>query len=410
MQTGSATLIFGAAVACAVARALLGAAEAALGRLPLSRVRILAAERRRGGTALLALKTDPEGTWWSQRIVGQLLVAAAGAFGGWAAVRTVGTGLAFFLFSVLAVILALGLDLCARAVAVAHAEAFGRWLASPLRALAALGRPVRGAAATLAERFMRPLGSGRPSLAPALTSLEDVEAYLAAEVGKGKLGSTDPELLRSVLEFSEKTAREVMVPRTGIVAVELTTPPEEVIRLVAERGHSRLPVFRETMDDIVGILHTRDLVPLLANPKLIVIQDVMRPVAFVPWAKPIGALLREMQGRRSHLAVVVDEYGGVMGIVTLEDILEEIVGEIRDELRPEGRNVEVLSDGAALVRAGISIDEFEKTFGTTLGGHPRAGRPLLRRWLATDRGGAHAQARAPGQGRPRPRPPRSSNR
>ncbi|MHB8417896.1 MAG: hemolysin family protein [Myxococcales bacterium] len=377
-------MVWGAAGACAGARALIGAGEVALGRVPLSRVRILAAQGRRSGQALLALKTDPEGTWWSQRMLGQILVAAAGGFGGWAAVRTAGPSpVVFWLASALAVLVTLGLDLVLRSLAVAHAEVFARWLAPPLRALALIGKPLRTAAAGLAERLTRPLGSGRPSLAPALTSLEDVEAYLAAESGQGRLGSTDPDLLRSVLEFSEKTAREVMVPRTGIVAVELSTPPEEVVRLVAERGHSRLPVYRETMDDIIGILHTRDLVPLLANPKLLVIQDVMRPVAFVPWAKPIGALLREMQGRRSHLAVVVDEYGGVMGIVTLEDILEEIVGEIRDELRPEGRNVEVLPDGAALVRASISVDEFDKTFGVRLGA---GGYETLAGWLNAQSG------------------------
>ena len=212
----------------------------------------------------------------------------------------------------------------------------------------------------------RPFGGGKPTLAPALTSLEDVEAYLAAEAGTGKLGTTDPELLRSVLEFSEKTAREVMVPRTAVVGIEVSTPPEEVVQLLSERGHSRLPVYRETMDDILGILHTRDLVPLLANPKLIVIQDIMRPATFVPWGKRIGALLREMQQKRSHLAVVVDEYGGVMGIATLEDILQEIVGEIRDDRQPEGRDVEILPDGAALVRAGISLDDFSKAFGVQL--------------------------------------------
>jgi CBS domain containing-hemolysin-like protein len=215
-------------------------------------------------------------------------------------------------------------------------------------------------------RLAKPFGGGKPTLAPAMTSLEDVEAYLAAEAGTGKLGATDPDLLRSVLEFSEKTAREVMVPRTAVVGIEISTQPEEVVRLLSERGHSRLPVYRESMDDILGILHTRDLVPLLANPKLIVIQDIMRPATFVPWAKRIGALLREMQRRRSHLAVVVDEYGGVMGIATLEDILEEIVGEIRDDRQTEGRDVEILPDGTALVRAGISLDDFAKAFGAQL--------------------------------------------
>jgi CBS domain containing-hemolysin-like protein len=300
-------------------------------------------------------------------MLGQLLVAACATLAGWGAVQLPGAS-AFWFFPAAggAALTTLAFDLFLRALVVRRPEAWARWLGPPLRFFAWLSRPVRVVLVSGIERLARPFGGGKPTLAPALTSLEDVEAYLAAEAGTGKLGTTDPELLRSVLEFSEKTAREVMVPRTAVVGIEVSTPPEEVVQLLSERGHSRLPVYRETMDDILGILHTRDLVPLLANPKLIVIQDIMRPATFVPWAKRIGALLREMQQKRSHLAVVVDEYGGVMGIATLEDILEEIVGEIRDDRQPEGRDVEILPDGAALVRAGISLDDFSKAFGVQL--------------------------------------------
>jgi CBS domain containing-hemolysin-like protein len=174
-----------------------------------------------------------------------------------------------------------------------------------------------------------------------------------------------------------------MVPRTAVVGLEISAPPEEVVQLLSERGHSRLPVYRETMDDILGILHTRDLVPLLANPKLIVIQDIMRPATFVPWAKRIGALLREMQQRHSHMAIVVDEYGGVMGIATLEDIVEEIVGEIRDDNSQEGRDVEILPDGSALVRASISLDDFSQAFGVQL---PAGDYETLAGWMNSQGG------------------------
>jgi CBS domain containing-hemolysin-like protein len=174
-----------------------------------------------------------------------------------------------------------------------------------------------------------------------------------------------------------------MVPRTQIVGVELQTPPEELVRLISEEGHSRLPVYRETFDDLVGVLHARDLVPLLVNPQLIVIQDLLRPVMFVPWAKPIGALLREMQHRRVHLAMVVDEYGGVMGLVTLEDILQALVGTIEDDYRQEEKEIEKLADGSALVLAQIKLSDFAKAFETPL---PSEEHETLGGWLNAQAG------------------------
>ncbi len=351
------------AVLCGIARALGGATESSVSRVPITRARELA-EGSRAGKALLALKVELEPAYWLHRLVGQALYAASVLAG---ALAFEGHELPFLAAALAFAAGVAALELVLRGFAGQKPEGWALALAPSAWLGLQLARPVQAAAAALLERTLRPLGGGRPQLAPALPSLEDVESFLVAESRAGRLGRTDPELLRSVLEFSEKTAREVMVPRTQVVGVELSTPPEEIVRLISERGHSRLPVYRETIDDIVGVLHTRDLVPLLANPKLIVVQDVMRPTYFVPWAKRIGALLRELQGRRIHLAVVVDEYGGVMGVVTLEDILEEIVGEIEDEGRPEGsRDVELLADGSALVRAGISVDDFAEAFGVSL--------------------------------------------
>ncbi|MHB1846598.1 MAG: hemolysin family protein, partial [Deltaproteobacteria bacterium] len=324
---------------------------------------------------------EREPVYGFHRLVGQLLFGASVLLGAVA----FGPGRLDFFAAAAAFALGLTLvELVLRGFAGHHPEGFALVLAPLLWLSIRLFRPFQLALATLLERLLRPLGGGRPTLAPALHSLEDVEAFLSAESSAGRLGRTDPELLRSVLEFSEKTAREVMVPRTNVVGIELAAPPEEIVRLLAERGHSRLPVYRETIDDIVGILHTRDLVSLLQNPKLIVVQDLMRPAYFVPWAKRIGALLRELQGRRIHMAVVVDEYGGVMGVVTLEDILEELVGEIRDELGPEGgKDIEPHADGSALVRAAISVDDFAEAFGVTL---PLGEYETLGGWLNSQSG------------------------
>jgi CBS domain containing-hemolysin-like protein len=148
--------------------------------------------------------------------------------------------------------------------------------------------------------------------------------------------------------------------------VDITTPAPEILRLLAEENHSRIPVFRDDIDHIVGVLHSRDLVPFLQHPELIVIEDVIRPAQFVPWIKPVGDLLRDMQKDRIHMAMVVDEYGGFMGVVTLEDILREIVGDIPDEFAVEERLYEKQPDGSFLMDASLDTDDFAQAFGFTL--------------------------------------------
>jgi CBS domain containing-hemolysin-like protein len=162
-----------------------------------------------------------------------------------------------------------------------------------------------------------------------------------------------------------------MVPRTEVLAVDIATPVPEILRLLAEEGHSRLPVYRDHLDQIVGILHARDLVPLLASPGLILLGDLLRPAHFVPWSKPVEQLLRELQRKKLHMALVVDEYGGVMGLCTLEDVLEQIVGEIHDEFdEEEGRAVEPHADGSFTVQGATPIAEFNRAAGADL---PEAG-------------------------------------
>jgi CBS domain containing-hemolysin-like protein len=155
-----------------------------------------------------------------------------------------------------------------------------------------------------------------------------------------------------------------MVPRTEIVAVDLDTPVPEILRLLAEEGHSRMPAYRGSLDQIAGVLHARDLVPLLMHPELIVLRDLLRPAHFVPWSKPVEQLLREMQRKKLHMAFVVDEHGGIMGICTLEDVLEQIVGAIGDEFEQleeaEVTPVEAHADGSFTVQGQATVAEFNE--------------------------------------------------
>ena len=196
--------------------------------------------------------------------------------------------------------------------------------------------------------------------------LEELEKLLAAQAAKEEVDQSAPQLIRSIFELSDKRCRDVMVPRTEVVCVDLSTPSLDVLLLLAEENHSRIPVYRDDVDHIVGVLHARDLIPLLQHPELIVLQDTIRPAHFVPWLKPIGDLLREMQKKKIHMAMVVDEFGGFMGVVTLEDILREIVGDIGDEFSVEEKQVEKQADGGFLVDASLEVDRFTQAFGFPL--------------------------------------------
>lgn len=194
-----------------------------------------------------------------------------------------------------------------------------------------------------------------------------VEHVIGQGEETGTIGQEYAQMLRSVLEFRNTVAREIMVPRTQVVAFEVSTSIEDVLEHVIESGHSRYPVYRGQIDQVEGILYAKDLFQVLRNshdPSSIVLEDVVRkPVFFAAESQKIGVLLREMQRRRSHLAVVVDEFGGAAGIVTLEDIVEEIVGEIQDEHDEEAPLVYERAPGHYFVDAGISVYDLEEHLG-----------------------------------------------
>lgn len=197
-----------------------------------------------------------------------------------------------------------------------------------------------------------------PEAVPSHIAEREVEHILDKHEEQGALSEGHAELLMNVLEFKDTVAREVMVPRTRMIAIDAAMPMDEVVERVVQEGHSRYPVYRERLDRVEGVLHAKDLFQAMRTGKLTSIAPIVRKnVLFVPEAKKIGDLLKEMQVRRQHLAVVVDEFGGTSGIVTLEDILEEIVGEIQDEHDTEESLVQELEPGRFLVDARVSIHD-----------------------------------------------------
>jgi CBS domain containing-hemolysin-like protein len=193
-------------------------------------------------------------------------------------------------------------------------------------------------------------------------SEDELKQVIDASSLSGTIDKTEHELIKSVLQFSDITAKEIMVPRLDIVALDISMSRDVLIHKVIEEGYSRLPVYKGTIDHIIGVVYSKDLLSLLEHRSLIILQDIIRPAYIIPESKKISVLLREFQQKKVHMGIVVDEYGGTEGIVTIEDIVEEIVGDILDEYDEMRKSVEQASDGSVIVDAALSIADFNVQF------------------------------------------------
>jgi CBS domain containing-hemolysin-like protein len=247
------------------------------------------------------------------------------------------------------------------------APAAARWL----RPLEILMYPLAGPLGWLGARLGKK--DGEQPADPKVTEAE-VEALVDEGERSGLFAREPAEMIRNVLEFADRTARDVMIPRDQVEGIEVTTPIDEVLRIVAESGHSRYPVYREQIDNVVGLLYAKDLFKAVhfgdesqRQPRANKVEALLRtPANFVAQSQPLSTLLKEMRGRRQHLAIVVDEFGSVSGIVTLEDVLEEIVGEIHDEHDTEEGAIEDLGDGRVVADAAVSMRELCAYLGTEI--------------------------------------------
>jgi putative hemolysin len=187
-------------------------------------------------------------------------------------------------------------------------------------------------------------------------SEEEIKYFITEGRAKGILEETEAQLLHGVFEFADTTVKEVMVPKPKFSAIEINTPPDEVLKFISESGFSRYPVYRESLENVVGILFNKDVFKVMESGRQVVVSDLVRTPYFVPNSIMISRLLREMQRRKVHIAIVVDEHGDVDGLVTIEDLLEEIVGEIEDEFDVEkGGLVEKLRDGTMIIDSSASL-------------------------------------------------------
>ena len=243
-------------------------------------------------------------------------------------------------------------ELAPRSVALTYPERVARWLVPPLFVFEWLMRPFAITLSKSSELVLRAFGQKPQPLEESLHSPDELRILVEQSEESGILETTDATLLEGVFEFSEKNAREVMTPRTDIDALPIDATLEETLTLVEESGRSRYPVYDETIDNIVGLVLAKDLIPVLhtgrpSDGTPFALSSIMRPVHVVPGSREVEEVLADFKRLKEHMAIVLDEYGGTAGLVTMEDLLEEIVGEILDEYDEPPEPTE--SEGADLV-------------------------------------------------------------
>ena len=199
------------------------------------------------------------------------------------------------------------------------------------------------------------------------TSEEEIQAFIDAGQEEGILEHDEGEMIQSIVHFGDKVAREVMTPRIQIVAVDINSPVEKLLELIVTRRHARIPVYRDDLDNIEGIVHERDLLRVWQKGDRIEnFRSLVKPVYFVPETKPVDDLLQEMKEKGDHMVLVVDEYGGISGLITMEDLIEEIVGDIHDAADTDGEKVIEESKGVFVVSGSLELGVLEEKLGIPL--------------------------------------------
>lgn len=345
-----------------------------------SRIKQLAEEGNDGAKHVVHLQSDPDRFFATVQIGFTVMQSVASAIGGALAVEHLkpalvpllarvpvpaiqhaaeGIALTVVVLTISYFTLILG-ELVPKSIGFKFSEPLALRLARPLDALARLTGPAVRFLTASTRLIMRAFGGGKPE--GVFVSEEEIKFLIREGRERGIFEQSEQDLIHSVFEFTDKVVREVMVPRPKIHAIRADTAADEVVRAVVQSGYSRYPVFTRSIDDTHGILYYKDILQRLEKKEPILLAEMLHPVHFVPENKKVSQLLKEMQRRRLGMSMVVNEYGNVEGLVTIEDLIEEIVGEIRDEYDIEERPVERLDDGSLLVDASQSLRELKEAF------------------------------------------------
>jgi putative hemolysin len=273
--------------------------------------------------------------------------------------------LAFLILTYLSVVLG---ELVPKAISLQKSERVAALLAVPLDLLQRAVNPIVWVLQGSANLVARLFGVDPAPAGAMLYTREDIRLSVAAAEDVGEFQRAEEEMLYKVFDFAGKEVHEVMVPRPEVVAISVGLPPEDCLAAVVDSPYTRYPAYRGSLDDIVGILHVRDLFSALNDRGIaqVHIEELLRPAPIVPETKDLGALLGDFRREKQHMAIVVDEYGATQGIVTLEDVLEEIVGEIEDEFDLPDESVERIDERTIRVDGTFPIDDFNDQFSTSL--------------------------------------------
>jgi putative hemolysin len=365
-----------AIVLCLLGNGFFSGAEIALISVRRSKIEELIAKGSRAAQLVKELQENPDTFLATVQIGVTLMGTLAGVLGGYLASKHlepilassgafhwVGPAVAATLFvggGIVYVELVLG-ELVPKALALRYSDLTARIAAIPVSGMARASY-ILIRFLTASTRAVLLLFGIRDAGHRTFVSEEEIKHLVKEGREQGVLDQTEMELIHSVFEFSETPVRKVMVPRPKIFALDAATAPSEVGHLIVESGFSRIPAYEGSIDNVIGVIYGKDVLRLLEKRQPVVLRKILNPVHFVPETKKVGLLLKELQKRRSHMAIVIDEHGSVTGLVTMEDLLEEIVGPIEDEYDWEERQVERLRDGALVVDGTLSAAELRETY------------------------------------------------
>jgi putative hemolysin len=351
-----------------VLAAFAAGAETSLTSVSRIRMRSLAEENNRSAARVVRLHNDPNAYLSTILTLNTVAVIVASTTVAllielyWHSVpQALGTAL-------LSLFVLMFCEIAPKSLALRFNERLALVFAPPVSVLTTVLRPIVGGLTAMSRLFLRAATRGRHVRGPFVTE-EELKMLVYVGEQEGVVEQEEREMIHGILEMTDKAVREVMVPRVDVVAIESDRPMSELIQLIIEHGHSRIPVFVDNMDHIVGVVYAKDLLTHnVRSDDARPLTDLAREPYFTPEAKHVGELLHEMQERKVHIAVVVEEHGGTAGIVTFEDLIEEIVGPIRDEYDvAEEEEVQILSDHEALLTARAPIDDVRELLNVEVG-------------------------------------------
>jgi putative hemolysin len=357
-------------------------AEAALLSVRRSRIEQLVEEGNRSAQLVSRLLADPTRMLSTIQVgvtlVGLFSAAAAaestvGPFTHFLQNRFPNTLIASLAHGIAFVIIVLGVSLLTlvigeitpKSIAIVHAERISLLCAWPIHALQTLFKPVVWLVTSLSSVLVRPFG-GTAGFHTSVMSEDELRLLVEQSEEHGVIETEEKEMIHKVFEFGDIVVRKVMTPRLDITAIEADADVEELIRVVSKSGHSRIPVYDDNLDNIIGLVHVKDVLKAIGEGRQVSIREIMRPAFFIPDNKRVDDLLTELRRNRIQFAIVRDEYGTVTGVVTIEDLLEEIVGEIQDEYDVEEPMVTQIDSTTCIVDGRMPIEDYNERFGAEL--------------------------------------------